>query len=78
MTPAAWPATHADTNGSPRSKPRWHGWLFNALAVLVALGVIMLGLGVDSARGALTVGLIFGVPMLIVAVTITVAYRRGR
>lgn len=57
---------------------RTRNWLINAAAVLVALLVIMLGIGVDSARGAVVAALIFGVPMLLVAVIATIAARRAR
>ena len=57
---------------------RTRNWLINAAAVLIALLVIMLGIGVDSARGAVVAALIFGVPMLLVAVIATIAARRAR
>jgi hypothetical protein len=57
---------------------RTRNWLINTAALLVALLVIMLGIGVDSARGAIVAALIFGVPMLLVAVIATVAARRAR
>ena len=47
-------------------------------AVLVALLVIMLGVGVDSVRGAVVAALIFGIPMLLVAIVATVAAKRAR
>ena len=46
-------------------------------AVLVALLVIMLGVGVDSVRGAVVAALIFGIPMLLVAIVATVAAKRA-
>ena len=76
--PARWRLVATPASAAPRR--RWHhrGWLINAVALAVALLVIMLGVGVDSARGALVVGLIFGVPMLLVAITATIAVRRAR
>lgn len=53
-------------------------WLINIVAVLVAVAVIMLGVGVDSPRSALIVGLLFGVPVVLVAITATIAARRAR
>lgn len=47
-------------------------------AVLVVLLVLMLGVGVDSVRGAVVAALIFGVPMLLVAVVATIAAKRAR
>ncbi|HEX6538748.1 MAG TPA: hypothetical protein VF155_06185 [Candidatus Dormibacteraeota bacterium] len=51
--------------------------LVNTAALLVALLVVMLGIGVDSARGAVVAALIFGVPMLLVAVVASIAARRA-
>lgn len=56
---------------------RTRNLLVNTAALLVALLVIMLGIGVDSARGAVVAALIFGVPMLLVAVVASVAARRA-
>ena len=53
-------------------------WVINVVAILVAVAVIMLGVGVDSPRGALVVGLLFGVPVVLVAITAAVAARRSR
>jgi hypothetical protein len=53
-------------------------WLINLVAILVAVGVIMLGIGVDSPRSALVVGLLFGVPVVLVAITAAIAARRSR
>ena len=53
-------------------------WLINVVAILVAVVVIMLGVGVDSPRSALVVGLLFGVPVVLVAITAAVAARRSR
>ncbi|MBV9100666.1 MAG: phage holin family protein [Candidatus Dormibacteraeota bacterium] len=52
-------------------------WLINVVAILVAVGVIMLGVGVDSPRSALVVGLLFGVPVVLVAITAAVAARHS-
>jgi len=57
---------------------RWRAWLINLAVVAVALVLIMVGVGVRSPREALTVGLLFGVPIILVAVTATVAARRAR
>lgn len=64
----------AGAEGIP-SKRR--AWLINVVAVLVAVGVIMLGVGVDSPRSALVVGLLFGIPIVLVALTAAVAARRS-
>ena len=52
-------------------------WLINVVAILVAIAVIMLGVGVDSPRSALFVGLLFGVPVVLVALTAAIAARRS-
>ena len=71
----------------PRSAPsspatarrtRWRPWLINLGALLVALAVIMVGVGVDSPRSAVVVALLFGVPMVLVAITAAVAARHSR
>lgn len=53
-------------------------WIINLAAILAAVAVIMLGVGVDSPRSALIVGLLFGVPVMLVAITAAVAVRRSR
>ncbi len=57
---------------------RRRAWLINLAVIAVALLLIMLGVGVRSPREALTVGLLFGVPIILVAVTATIAARRAR
>jgi hypothetical protein len=57
---------------------RWRAWVINLAVVAVALMLIMVGVGVRSPREALTVGLLFGVPIILVAVTATIAARRAR
>ncbi len=57
---------------------RRRAWLINIAVVAVALILIMLGVGVRSPREALTVGLLFGVPIILVALTATIAARRAR
>lgn len=64
----------AGLDGVPTKR---RAWLINIVAILVAVGVIMLGVGVDSPRSALVVGLLFGVPVVLVAVTAAVAARRS-
>ena len=71
-------AVAAGPPAAPRRRLHIRGWLINVAALAVALLVIMLGVGVDSARGALLVALVFGVPMILVAITATVAVRRTR
>lgn len=65
-------------SGATRVMHLSRNWMVNVAALLVALLVVMLGVGVDSARGAVIVALIFGVPMLLVAVIATLAARRAR
>jgi len=83
---APLPRRHTDDTASgpvvpeprERARRRVPGWVFNVAALLVGLLIVMIGLGVDSARGALTVALIFGVPMLLVVITVSIAARRAR
>jgi len=67
-----------DVPGMSNLPTRRRAWLINLAPVVVALGVIMLGVGVDSPRNALTVGLLFGIPIALVALTATLAVRRLR
>ena len=76
--PARWRLVGAPEPPSRRRRLHLRGWLINVAALAVALSVIMLGVGVDSARGAVVVALIFGVPIVLVAITATVAVRRAR
>ena len=57
---------------------RRRAWLINIAAIVVALGVIMLGVGVDSPRSVLVIALLFGVPIVLVAITAAIAARRAR
>jgi hypothetical protein len=57
---------------------RWRAWFINLAVVAVAVLLVMLGVGVTSPREALTVGLLFGVPIMLVAITATIAARRAR
>jgi hypothetical protein len=79
----AWFATpdqfRVDTVAGMEGVPtRRRAWLINIAAVAVALAVIMIGVGVDSPRSVLVVALLFGVPIVLVGITATVAARRAR
>jgi hypothetical protein len=67
-----------DVAGVEGMPSRWRAWFINLAVVAVAVVLIMLGVGVTSPREALTVGLLFGVPIILVAITATVATRRAR
>ena len=72
------PAPHGKHAAPARHRHFSATWLVNVAALLVALLVVMAAVGVDSARGAAVVALIFGVPMVLVAITVTIAARRAR
>jgi hypothetical protein len=57
---------------------RRRAWLINIAVILVAALVIMLGVGVSLPNGALVGALVFGVPLLLVVITATIASRRAR
>jgi len=57
---------------------RRRAWLINLAVVVVAALVVMLGLRADSPGRALVVGLLFGVPLVLAAVTVAIAARRSR
>jgi hypothetical protein len=57
---------------------RRRAWLINVAVILVAALVIMLGVGVRLPDGVLVGALVFGVPLLLVVITATIASRRVR
>jgi len=67
-----------EVSGIEGMPSRWRAWLINIAVVAVAVVLVMLGVGVTSPREALTVGLLFGLPIVLVAVTATIAARRAR
>jgi len=75
---AAVPNGAQDPPTGPVTSRHWRPWVINLGALLIALVVIMVGVGVDSPRSAVIVALPFGVPMVLVAVTAAVAARHSR
>jgi hypothetical protein len=65
----------ASTSRAPR---RWLAWALNAAVLAVAVLIICIGVGVVSLKMFLTVGLVFGVPLLVATVTVVVVARRSR
>ena len=57
---------------------RWRPLLFNAAVLLAAIIVICVGVGVISVSMALTVALLFGVPLLLSAIAVTLVARHHR
>ena len=57
---------------------RRRAWLINLAVILVAALMIMLGVGARLPDGALVVGLLFGVPLVLVVITTMIASRRAR
>lgn len=60
------------------SSHRWRAWSLNAIVLAVAVLIICIGVGVVSFKMFLTVGLLFGVPLILAAITVTVVARRFR
>ncbi|HEX6492748.1 MAG TPA: hypothetical protein VF112_04515 [Candidatus Dormibacteraeota bacterium] len=56
---------------------RWRAAALGALALLVAVALTMIAIGGGSARGVVSVILIFGVPAVLAVVTATVIVRRS-
>jgi hypothetical protein len=83
-TPAQWLDDDAAETplrqmaGAEGMPSRRRAWLINLAVVIVAALVIMLGVGVDSPTKAMVVGLVFGVPLVLAAVTVAIAARRAR
>lgn len=65
-------------SGLPGFPSRIRAWFINLAVVAVAVLLVMLGVGVTSPRAALTVALLFGVPIALVAITVTIAARHAR
>ena len=56
---------------------RWRALALNALVLAVAVLIICIGVGVVSIKMFLTVGLLFGVPLVVAAITAVVVARRS-
>lgn len=74
----AVPRPSSERRATPARGRHWRPWVINVGALLVALVVIMVGVGVDSPRSVVIVALLFGVPMVLVAITAAVAARHSR
>ncbi len=76
------PAPAAHTNvprqDAVRVARRWRGWAFNLAVLAAAVLIICIGIGAISPRAVLTAALIFGVPLVLAALTATVVTRRSR
>lgn len=57
---------------------RWRGWALNILVLLIGVLVVAVGMGALSSREVLTLGLVFGVPVLVASVSTVVMVRRSR
>jgi hypothetical protein len=63
--------------GGSRAPRRWLAWAFNAAVLAVAILIVCIGVGVLSFKMFLTVGLVFGVPLIVAALTVAVVARRS-
>jgi len=63
------------TSRAPR---RWLAWGLNAAVLALAVLIVCIGVGVVSFKMFLTVGLLFGVPLIVAALTVVVVARRSR
>lgn len=55
----------------------WRAWALNLAVLATAILIICIGVGVVSAKMMLTVGLLFGVPLVLAAITVLVVARRS-
>ncbi|MDQ2897782.1 MAG: hypothetical protein M3Y09_19465 [Actinomycetota bacterium] len=80
VPPELVPAAHTPPRPGRAGRPgvRWRAVGFNAALLLVALLIVCFGVGVISLPMFLAVTLIFGVPMVLTAVTIAVIAHRSR
>ncbi|MGH7723766.1 MAG: hypothetical protein ACRENL_13225 [Candidatus Dormibacteria bacterium] len=72
------PAAHGAAPASGHRGIRWRVWTFNLAVLAVAVLIMCVGLGVMSLTMFLTSALLFGVPLAVAAITITVVARRSR
>ena len=77
--PRIAPAAHSvDARPSRRVPGRqWRAWGLNAAVLALAVLIICVGVGVVSIKMVLTVGLLFGIPLAVAAITVTVVARRS-
>jgi uncharacterized integral membrane protein len=73
--PAHSRGRRAATSHRPR---RWTAWVLNSAVLALAVLIICIGVGVVSFKMFLTVGLLFGVPLVLAALTAVVVARRSR
>ncbi len=71
------PPAHAPRAAGRRSAVSWRAWAFNLVVLALAVLIICIGVGVISVSAFLTVGLLFGVPLGVAAITATVVARRS-
>ena len=57
---------------------RWRPVLFNAAVLAVAILVICVGIGAISTQMVVTVGVLFGVPLVLSAIAVTLVARHHR
>jgi hypothetical protein len=74
------PPAHANQRraAGSRAPRRWLGWALNAAVLALAVLIVCIGVGVVSFKMFLTVGLLFGVPLIVAALTVMVVARRSR
>jgi hypothetical protein len=73
--PAHMTGQKAPTAGGQR---RWRLWVLNAVVLLIVALIVSVGLGALSLKMFVTVALVFGVPVVLAAVTATVMARHSR
>ena len=75
----AAPPAHARVGaGRARRSINWRPWALNLAVLAVAVLIVCVGVGVISVSAFLTAALLFGVPLLVAAITVTVVARRSR
>ncbi len=65
-------------SASRRPPLRWRMWAFNVAVLAVAVLIVCAGIGVVSLSMFLTVALLFGVPLAVAGLPVTVVARRSR
>jgi hypothetical protein len=74
------PPAHAQVRppATSRGPRRWLAWALNATVLALAVLIVCIGVGVLSLKMFLTVGLLFGVPLILASLTVVVVARRSR
>ena len=72
------PPAHTPASPNASRGTRLRSWGFNLAVLAMAVLIVCVGIGVVSVSAFLTAALLFGVPLIVAAVSATVVARRSR